>query len=137
MIPPRRPYVMTSPSGCSTKSAAGNNSAPVVPPPTLLKLSPNSIDLGYHTMVRISKVSMLKIPHWLTGFAIYCSLKKLCNRNCPIKNLITEMGVVHTMGQHHRLVLIFFQRIGNTRIHILNFFISLLQKNRIDLKSNR
>ena len=60
MIPPRRPYVMTSPSGCSTKSAAGNNSAPVVPPPTLLKLSPNSIDLGYHTMVRIFKVSMLK-----------------------------------------------------------------------------
>ena len=61
MIPPRRPYVMTSPSGCSTKSAAGNNSAPVVPPPTLLKLSPNSIDLGYHTMVRIFKVSMLKM----------------------------------------------------------------------------
>ena len=61
MIPPRRPYVMTSPSGCSTKSAAGNNSAPVVPPPTLLKLSPNSIDLGYHTMVRIFKVFLLKM----------------------------------------------------------------------------
>ena len=49
---------MTSPSGCSSANVAaastlGNNSAPpVVAPPTLLKLSPNSIDLGYHTMVR-------------------------------------------------------------------------------------
>ena len=70
MIPPRRPYVMTSPSGCSTKSAAGNNSAPVVPPPTLLKLSPNSIDLGYHTMVRIFKVSMLKMPQVI--YKLHC-----------------------------------------------------------------
>ena len=60
MIPPRRPYVMTSmtsPSGCSANAvaAAAGHSAPpppVVAPPTLLKLSPNSIDLGYHTMVR-------------------------------------------------------------------------------------
>ena len=51
MIPPRRPYVMTSPSGGSSASATGNNNAPVVVPPTLLKLSPNSIDLGYHTII--------------------------------------------------------------------------------------
>ena len=38
-IPPRRPFIsMTSPNGLG-------------PPPTLLKLSPNSIDMGYHTMV--------------------------------------------------------------------------------------
>lgn len=43
IIPPRRPYVMTSPSGGSNPT--------VVTPPTLLKLSPNSIDMGYHTMV--------------------------------------------------------------------------------------
>lgn len=42
IIPPRRPYVMTSPSGSNPI---------VVTPPTLLKLSPNSIDMGYHTMV--------------------------------------------------------------------------------------
>ena len=30
MIPPRRPYVMTSPSGGSSASASGNNNALVV-----------------------------------------------------------------------------------------------------------
>ena len=134
MIPPRRPYVMTSPSGCSTKSAAGNNSAPVVPPPTLLKLSPNSIDLGYHTMVRISKVSMLKMPQccYQNFYPLAdCTLKKLGNGNCPITNIIAEMGVAHTMVEYH-----FFQSTCNNRTNVLNFFISILQKNRIDLKSN-
>ena len=60
MILSRRPYVIKSSSGSSSAGATGNNNALLVVPPTLLKLSPNSIDLGYHTMVSISKLSL---PH--------------------------------------------------------------------------
>ena len=63
-------------------SSPGNNSvvSSTVAPPTLLKLSPNSIDLGYHTMVSVKRFfypqDVNKNFEFFEGLIAFCKVHK-------------------------------------------------------------